>query len=406
MDSIKNTSLGELASQDSISNIFIFISDSLRFDHLPEWIRDRGLVAEAIAPSTFTASSLPSMLTGQYPSEHGIHTFSDSLTKRPALFREAENSGLSAETIWTHLDSAEKPPLKMLNLEPSRPLKLLDQPFIYVEHDKGGHAPYGFSFEECSSTREFYLNHVSGASEIPKLYQKSVDDSLARFQKRLDYLESENLFQDTLVIFASDHGELLGESKYGNLYGHGSPIVPELVRVPLVFLGAQLPTGELDMLLSGCDIAPTALGAINSNPNKSMAGTNLWNESTIERQLRSEIIHKLTIFNRVMSRYEATSIWDMDGGAVSQHGSTLLRMAASMYLNYFSADSAGLSRSQIDVSSLWKFIKLFSESNITYGSPGFDENDFDIPRVSHNRPAPKPTIDEETRQALEDMGYR
>jgi len=38
----------------------------------------------------------------------------------------------------------------------------------------------------------------------------------------------------TLVIFTSDHGELLGE--YGGLTGHVRPPCPELVYVPTVFI--------------------------------------------------------------------------------------------------------------------------------------------------------------------------
>jgi arylsulfatase A-like enzyme len=50
------------------------------------------------------------------------------------------------------------------------------------------------------------------------------------------------ILDDSLVIFTSDHGELLGE--YNGLYHHQTPVVPELVYVPLAFAGAELLRGS------------------------------------------------------------------------------------------------------------------------------------------------------------------
>ncbi|WP_434529989.1 sulfatase-like hydrolase/transferase (plasmid) [Haloarcula sp. NS06] len=100
---------------------------------------------------------------------------------------------------------------------------------------------------------------------------------LKRFEDLVKTLEIRNELEKTLVVFTSDHGELLGD--YGGLYDHGAPIVPELINVPLVFAGAGLPHGEqFDGLLSTADIAPTALSAIGSDVSGA-DGHDLWTSS-------------------------------------------------------------------------------------------------------------------------------
>lgn len=67
-------------------------------------------------------------------------------------------------------------------------------------------------------------------------------------------------------MFTSDHGGILGEPHRGGHYGHGRPVVPEVTRVPLVFIGAGLPEGvEHDILTASVDIAPTLLSALEQN---------------------------------------------------------------------------------------------------------------------------------------------
>ncbi|TKX83077.1 DUF229 domain-containing protein, partial [Halorubrum sp. SS5] len=79
-------------------------------------------------------------------------------------------------------------------------------------------------------------------------YRKGVQASAERFLERIGTLKNRGILDETLVIFLSDHGELLGE--YGGFYGHILPATPELVHVPCTFIHPSLPTGEsVDQLI-------------------------------------------------------------------------------------------------------------------------------------------------------------
>lgn len=141
---VNRKNLRELSGTNTVENIMVFISDSTRFDYLPTAVRDLGVTAQAISPSTFTASSLPSLMTGTYPASHKVWGFGNRLPQAPFLLREATNAAFNVETIWSHIDDPQnKPPVQLLSVNEVKPLSNLESPFVYVEHDKGRHAPYG-----------------------------------------------------------------------------------------------------------------------------------------------------------------------------------------------------------------------------------------------------------------------
>ena len=84
-----------------------------------------------------------------------------------------------------------------------------------------------------------------------------VDDEVGRI---LDELDAQGLADDTLVVFTSDHGELLGDHRMllkGPMMFDSSVRVPLIVRWP-----GQLPQGETrDDLVQWIDLAPTLLEA-------------------------------------------------------------------------------------------------------------------------------------------------
>jgi arylsulfatase A-like enzyme len=73
-------------------------------------------------------------------------------------------------------------------------------------------------------------------------------------------LRESGRYEDTLVVFTSDHGELFGD--HGQ-YGKPERMYDELLRVPLVVTNAPdslCPTGELVSLLDVPPLWQTALG--------------------------------------------------------------------------------------------------------------------------------------------------
>jgi len=61
-------------------NIFIFVADALRYDHLPESIASQGTVLKTLAPSLHTPVSFPSIITGRRsPENHNVRNFNTIL---------------------------------------------------------------------------------------------------------------------------------------------------------------------------------------------------------------------------------------------------------------------------------------------------------------------------------------
>jgi arylsulfatase A-like enzyme len=97
-----------------------------------------------------------------------------------------------------------------------------------------------------------------------------IDEQIGRV---LTALDERGLSDDTLVIFTSDHGALLGE--HGMLF-NGPVHYDELLRVPLIVRGKSFPTaGESDDPVGLVDLAPTVLDAAGMRVPKWMEGRSL-----------------------------------------------------------------------------------------------------------------------------------
>jgi hypothetical protein len=64
-----------------------------------------------------------------------------------------------------------------------------------------------------------------------KYYSTRLKAMDACFGEFIAYLKSRNLYDDSIIVFTSDHGDFLGE---GGRWGHSYYINPELIRIPLI----------------------------------------------------------------------------------------------------------------------------------------------------------------------------
>lgn len=106
-----------------------------------------------------------------------------------------------------------------------------------------------------------------------------VDYNLGRLMKKL---EEKDLLNDTLVIFTSDHGEMLGDY---NCYGKRC-FLDSAARIPLILYGAGCRSKKCDVPVSLLDIFPTILDYAGINAKKDVEGNNLLNiaEDGCERE--------------------------------------------------------------------------------------------------------------------------
>lgn len=98
----------------------------------------------------------------------------------------------------------------------------------------------------------------------------AVDDMVAGI---VDALRSTGELNETLIIFTSDNGFLLGEHRIRT--GKQYPYEPS-IRVPLVMRGPGLPKGETrEQLAANVDLAPTILDYANAEPGVAPDGRSL-----------------------------------------------------------------------------------------------------------------------------------
>jgi len=375
-----------------IKNIVIFVSDSLRWDFLPQSLVKKGVVFKTIASSLFTASSFASMLTGLYPPFHGVFSFKDRLNKnlQTLLNIRKYNTSLWTENTWLGFKSIDSVPLyrllrhyKRISLEDIKP------PFIYVEDEKGGHCPYGWDvdakYEEWDCLSFFKDYGRKSPSTLKRMYARGIKRSVKVFEKRLRTLEERNLLDETLVIFMSDHGELLGE--YGGVIGHGNITTPELIYVPVVFIHPSLEGDEIYEnrgVLRHVDLYPTILDLLNIKPLYKTNGVSLLKTERLPEVGYAywRLESKKTLFRSPINiRIEERSVWDRNGGYLFRMGSPPL----STFFRFINLTLYSNSIEKIYVKSRFKnsplrttydyitMFKYYITPFMQYGEPSFNK---------------------------------
>jgi arylsulfatase A-like enzyme len=135
---------------------------------------------------------------------------------------------------------------------------------------------------EGVNRRDLYENYWKNASEtewklMTMRYYANItwiDDMMGRVLKKL---EKKGLLENTIIVYTSDHGEMLGDRFYRfnkyNLYD-GS------VKIPMILAGSALPKSiqknSIDSSpTENIDLLPTLLYAADIAPERSLPGINL-----------------------------------------------------------------------------------------------------------------------------------
>ena len=151
----------------------------------------------------------------------------------------------------------------------SRPIttddELASRPPIYTEASQKSYAGAAkgyaeYTADELQQTKAAYYAMVS-----------LVDDEVGRILAALD---EEGLADDTIVIFTSDHGEMLGDHQ---LMLKGPMMYEAAVRVPLLIRWpGTIPAGQRrSELVQWVDLAPTLFDAVGLPPARTHQGASL-----------------------------------------------------------------------------------------------------------------------------------
>lgn len=278
IDTLRADRVGRVAGHGSLTpNLDRLSETSVVFD-------------QALSVSSWTKPSVPSLLTGLYPSQHGVfRTHSDSVDVLPesvttlaevlrsAGYRTAafvENvhlrrgySGLhqgfelyesdigKASQITAGFldwvtnregDSAEEPFFSYLHiLDPHFPYlpkdrerdRLIDEPEDLLISNWGFRTGRWRLVRDAVKQRRVRIDEVELAV-LERLYDAEVQDLDATLGRLFDRLKALRLFDSTMIVVVSDHGE--GFLEHEKLE-HGYGLYEELLRIPLIM---RFPNGE------------------------------------------------------------------------------------------------------------------------------------------------------------------
>lgn len=274
-------------------NVILIVADTLRSDHLTCYGYSRNtspnldafasgatLHERAVSTASYSLPAHASLFTGQLPMMHLAQTYINSdgfkFTKGELGHRELDSEfltlaeafddagyrtgGFAANVVFLHprtgltqgFDDYFNVGLKgdALNAEIFPWLdKNQEKPFFLFLNYMDTHKKYntrkieGF-LEHVSegqmgeSLKELYPLVLSQQSTPPELLQLQTDvyDLSIRNMDRIigdlfAKLRSLDLFDDTLIVFTSDHGEFLGEHQY---LTHWKDVYEPVIRVPLI----------------------------------------------------------------------------------------------------------------------------------------------------------------------------
>ncbi len=300
----------KLNSKSKFKNVYLFVSDALRYP------TDNGLfqgkkVVKTVSSSPMSASSYPTIISGLYPPEHGIDSFEKVLSPNiPTLFDLFSNTTPCHNCTASLLDQDGVKPYSSYDLFLSA-IQDIESPFIAFDRDTITHTPYGYDVTGTeydnanvgfSTDAEYWETRKNDIQEIRNDYEAGIERSVERFKQRVDILRQRGLLESTLVIFTSDHGELLGEHGF---YGHGDILVPEVIYVPTVFYNESISVnGEFMGLI---DLFPTIAALLDSPVDDHVSGKDLTKGVPEDRLIYSDNEY-------VDNNISEWSMWSKKGG--------------------------------------------------------------------------------------------
>ncbi|MEM7479964.1 MAG: sulfatase [Acidobacteriota bacterium] len=301
-------------------NVVLVSVDTLRADRLGSWgyegRRDNSprideLVAGGVqferaqAPRALTWPSMASVLTGLYPSGHGLiengYALPDNLPTLPLRLAEA---GYQTGAFLSNMCKANHRGWDAFQCTGGQDAKAVqsagdwlagraaETPFFLWVHLFGAHGPYynggdlaarqlDPGYEGILGPKKWRLNRVMTQPialaprdliHLDALYDASVMGT-DRFVARL--LDQIRQHPRTLIVFLSDHGEELYEHN-GYLY-HACSVYETTLHVPLAFTAdGLLPTGaSVPQDVELIDVAPTLLDLLGLEPFERVHGASL-----------------------------------------------------------------------------------------------------------------------------------
>ena len=294
-------------SQPRPRNLLLISIDTLRADRLGSYgyaaaetphldaLARAGLrfaQATTVVPLTLPAHS--SLLTGTFPSWHGVrdnggfYLGEEQITLAEVLRERGYRTGgfvgaFVLDRRWgiaqgferffdefdfekfdqaPSMDFIQRPGSEVADRAAAWIEQDRDRPFFAFVHLYDPHTPY----QAPEPFRSRFPATIDGA------YDAEVAAADAHVGRLLTTLRTHGRLADTLVIIVGDHGEMLGE--HGEQQ-HGFFIYDAAARIPLIIAGPGVPVRELKDQVRIVDIMPTALDWLAVPSPSAVQGTSL-----------------------------------------------------------------------------------------------------------------------------------
>jgi membrane-anchored protein YejM (alkaline phosphatase superfamily) len=277
-------------SDAALPNVFVIVIDSLRRDYvspfnaqvtftprIAEFAKDGVAFTNAFTRYGATGLSEPSIwVGGMLLHKQYVTPFASQNALQKLLVAERYRQFVSVDSILRVLFPPDLPLLT--ELDRGRSTKDYDLctslPELQQQLDGAkGSGGRVFAYTQPQnlhiSTITRQNGSVPGGGTYPGFYApyasrvRQVDTCFGTF---VDYLKASGLYDSSIVIFAADHGDSLGEE---GRFGHAYTVFPEIMRIPLI---VKLPGDQSRLkanqhaLVFSSDLTPTLYELLGHRP--------------------------------------------------------------------------------------------------------------------------------------------
>ena len=325
--------LNNLKAKDRDFNIILISIDTLRADHLGcynyprntspfiDKFKENSVLFEfCIAQSPSTLTSHASMLTSLIPSHHGAFFFREQalpddrqtmaeLLKQKGYRTVSFNDGgqiapkfglnqgfdiyesirddnkverlnfyliVNKTMNWLYQNPDEKFFLFLHTYETHHPYTPKKRQLELFESNYNGDLNWQVTVEmiERINNGEIKLTEED-KQHIVNTYDAEIRSMDESFGLLIRYLKEKKLYDNTLIIFTSDHGEEFGE--HGTWAMHSHTLFNDQLHVPLLLKlpGSKYAPGKVDHLVRSIDILPTVMDLLGEKMSKDFEGGSL-----------------------------------------------------------------------------------------------------------------------------------
>jgi len=332
-------------------NVIIITVDCMRFKNTTQagyerdttpFLASLGKNYRAVSGAPWTYPSVPTILSGLYPTRHGAYIHShkkylddlkhlkgirQSVITLPELLIYMGYEIYMATAIELSSFHFRKriPSIRWYPGE-TRAEKILEDFLMWAEKKRGksffAYIHLGDPHEPLNPPEE-YWNHFGKVKKLKNIktwaytkpedwkkpgFREYVENRILLYDNTLRYvndtlewfidrLDGMGVLDDSLVIITADHGEEFWEhaeteakhfydTRNGTGYGHGHNVFREITEVPVTFYGfRRLKKADL---ISSADITPTLLSELNITPRFELDGVPLQSQHHKARPILTE----------------------------------------------------------------------------------------------------------------------